>query len=185
MAERKPISKRVRFEVFKRDGFACQYCGAHPPDATLEVDHITPVAEGGTNDDWNLVTACFSCNRGKGAVSLDSVPQSLEQKAAMVAEREEQLRGYHDVMEAHRQRAERDMWRIAEAFDPEAGKGHPREFLQSYKRFNEKLGVHAVLDAVDITLANVPYLSPHKRFRYFCGVCWNRIRQQEEIHGSD
>ena len=33
MAERKPISKKTRFEIFKRDGFSCRYCGAHPPEA--------------------------------------------------------------------------------------------------------------------------------------------------------
>lgn len=27
-AKRKPVSKRTRFEVFKRDGFTCRYCGA-------------------------------------------------------------------------------------------------------------------------------------------------------------
>lgn len=26
---RKSISKKLRFDVFKRDGFKCQYCGAH------------------------------------------------------------------------------------------------------------------------------------------------------------
>jgi hypothetical protein len=36
MAQRKPISKSVRFEVFKRDNFACQYCGASAPKAYLD-----------------------------------------------------------------------------------------------------------------------------------------------------
>lgn len=34
------ISKRVRFDVFKRDSFKCQYCGKSAPDVILEVDHI-------------------------------------------------------------------------------------------------------------------------------------------------
>lgn len=62
---RKSTGKRLRFEIFKRDGFACQYCGAQPPDAVLVVDHITPVAAGGTNDPLNLITACEPCNQGK------------------------------------------------------------------------------------------------------------------------
>lgn len=39
MAERKSLSKKTRFEVFKRDSFECQYCGAHPPSTILHVDH--------------------------------------------------------------------------------------------------------------------------------------------------
>ncbi len=36
MARKKAgISKRLRFEVFKRDGFVCQYCGNHPPAVVL------------------------------------------------------------------------------------------------------------------------------------------------------
>jgi hypothetical protein len=66
MAERKPLSKKIRFEVFKRDSFTCQYCGTKAPDVILEVDHIKPVKEGGNSDLMNLITSCFNCNRGKG-----------------------------------------------------------------------------------------------------------------------
>ena len=66
MAKRKPISKKTRFEVFKRDSFQCKYCGAKAPDVLLEIDHIKPVSKGGENDITNLITACFDCNRGKG-----------------------------------------------------------------------------------------------------------------------
>lgn len=62
---RKPISKKIRFDVLKRDNFTCQYCSAKAPDVTLEVDHITPVCKGGGNNIDNLTTACYSCNRGK------------------------------------------------------------------------------------------------------------------------
>jgi 5-methylcytosine-specific restriction endonuclease McrA len=50
ITKRKSISKKARFEVFKRDAFSCQYCGAHPPDSILHVDHIVPVALGGGNE---------------------------------------------------------------------------------------------------------------------------------------
>ena len=66
------ISKRTRFEIFKRDGFTCQYCNRKPPDVTLEVDHIDPRAAGGSNAEINLVTACFDCNRGKSDKKLHS-----------------------------------------------------------------------------------------------------------------
>src|SRR5262245_16899352 len=88
---RKPISKKTRFEVFKRDGFSCQYCGAHPPDVLLEIDHIIPVKESGDNDEGNLLTSCFDCNRGKGANALSSAPKTLVEKAEEIKEREAQL----------------------------------------------------------------------------------------------
>lgn len=71
--QRVPISKGKRFEIFARDGFTCQYCGLRPPDVILEVDHIEPVAGGGSNDDVNLITSCFDCNRGKRAKRLGDI----------------------------------------------------------------------------------------------------------------
>lgn len=61
-ASRKSLSKRTRFEVFKRDGFTCQYCGSKPPDVVLHCDHVVAVANGGTNDLTNLITSCADCN---------------------------------------------------------------------------------------------------------------------------
>jgi len=67
MAFRRPLSKKLRFEVLKRDGYVCQYCGHGAPKVVLHIDHIVPVARGGSNDIENLVTACEACNSGKRA----------------------------------------------------------------------------------------------------------------------
>jgi hypothetical protein len=74
MAKRKSTGKRLRFEVFKRDHFTCQYCGAQPPAVVLVVDHVTPVCEGGESSIDNLITACETCNQGKAGKSLSHVP---------------------------------------------------------------------------------------------------------------
>ena len=63
--KRKNLSKKQRFEVFKRDQFTCQYCGKKAPDVVLHVDHIMPVSKGGSNRIANLVTSCIDCNLGK------------------------------------------------------------------------------------------------------------------------
>lgn len=68
---RKSTGKKLRFEIFKRDGFRCVYCGATPVQKVLRIDHVVPVADGGDNSADNLVTACHDCNSGKGAVPLD------------------------------------------------------------------------------------------------------------------
>lgn len=90
---RKPLSKKIRFEVFKRDKFTCQYCGRMSPDVILEVDHIEPVAEGGDNEITNLITSCRDCNRGKGKTRIsDSKAISLQQESLKdLAEKKEQL----------------------------------------------------------------------------------------------
>ena len=59
------ISPRVRFAVFVRDNYKCQYCGRKGPEVSLHVDHKTPASLGGSNDMDNLVTACSECNLGK------------------------------------------------------------------------------------------------------------------------
>lgn len=91
--KRKSLSNKIRFEVFKRDSFRCQYCGRSAPDVILEVDHINPVANGGENDIVNLVTSCKECNSGKGARPLDdnSVIQKQRQQLEELNERREQL----------------------------------------------------------------------------------------------
>lgn len=177
--KRKAVSKKLRFDVFKRDAFECQYCGAHPPGVLLHVDHIKAVAEGGTNDVDNLVTACEACNLGKGARALDVVPQSLAAMAADVAEREAQIAGYAAVMEAKRARVESDLWRVAEIVDPGSSElGMRRDWTASIRRFNERLGLYAVLEAADVARGHYPY-GGKRTFLYFCGICWKRIRAQE------
>jgi hypothetical protein len=64
---RKPIGKSKRYDVLKRDNFTCQYCGRSAPEAVLEIDHRNPVSNGGSNNQDNLVTSCYDCNRGKSA----------------------------------------------------------------------------------------------------------------------
>lgn len=78
--KRVPISKKLRFEVFKRDSFTCQYCGNESPDVLLEIDHIDPVSKGGKNNILNLITACKDCNRGKTNIKLNDNSLLKKQK---------------------------------------------------------------------------------------------------------
>jgi len=93
MAKRKTVSKRTRFDVFKRDKFTCQYCGEKAPDVVLQVDHVHPVAEGGTNEILNLITSCAGCNGGKGAkkISDDSAVSRQRDQLAKLEERRQQI----------------------------------------------------------------------------------------------
>lgn len=176
---RKPLSKRVRFEVFKRDGFVCQYCGNHPPDVSLEVDHIQAVSRGGENDLDNLVTACFACNRGKSDIPLADIPLTMDARAALVAEREAQIAGFEAVMRARRERLDDDAHDVLDEFCRlyhRDGISHTQ--FGSIRTFVEKLGLDEVLEAVNIAHAKKPY-SFQVSFKYFCGVCWRKIRRSE------
>lgn len=172
---RKSLSKKTRFEVFKRDGFACQYCGAHPPSVVLHADHIAPVVDGGGNDIDNLVTSCEPCNLGKGRNSLNAIPQSLYEKSAEVREREEQIKGYEFVMAQKRARIDGNAWKIMGLFYP-GQSSVPRDSFMSTKRFIERLGFDEALESAEIAL--VAPTSQNSKFKYFCGVCWNKIRAQ-------
>jgi hypothetical protein len=90
---RAPVSKKLRFEVFKRDSFTCQYCGQQAPNVILQVDHVRPASDGGSTDILNLLTACTTCNAGKGARSLTDQAVLSKQVDQLVElqERREQI----------------------------------------------------------------------------------------------
>jgi len=156
MSERKPLGKKLRFEVFKRDKFTCQYCGSKAPDVVLHVDHLHPVAQGGANDVLNLVTACEGCNSGKGARLIDdsSVVERQRAQLEILEARREQLQmmlEWRDELE----RVKTDTVsmiadRVAERgeFGPnENGRSWIRKWLKTYS-FDEVLA--AVDEAFDI-----------------------------------
>jgi hypothetical protein len=173
---RQSLSKKLRFDVFKRDGFICFYCGAHPSETvTLEVDHIHPVAEGGTNEIDNLVTACFDCNRGKSAELLSSAPPSLAEKTELIAEREAQIRAYYEILEARKRRLDDEMWAVADVLmERFADETILRTRLESIKRFLDLLPFPVVLEAMEAACNRI--MNRNQAFKYFCGICWKKIK---------
>lgn len=87
------LSKKTRFEVFKRDSFTCHYCGRKAPDVVLQVDHIQPRSKKGKDDLLNLITSCFDCNMGKKdrELSDDSVVAKQRGQLEALQERKEQI----------------------------------------------------------------------------------------------
>jgi hypothetical protein len=64
------ISASLRFQVLRRDGFKCTYCGRSTPEVRLQVDHVVAWSAGGASSLDNLRASCVECNLGKGAHSL-------------------------------------------------------------------------------------------------------------------
>jgi len=64
----------TRFNLFLRDEFTCQYCGAR---GEMTFDHVIPRSKGGRTIWENVVAACGSCNLSKGSRSLKEAGMHL------------------------------------------------------------------------------------------------------------
>lgn len=59
------ISGTLRYEILKNAKFRCELCGISANEKALEVDHILPRNNGGSDDISNLQALCYSCNAMK------------------------------------------------------------------------------------------------------------------------
>lgn len=177
---RESISKKLRFDVFKRDYFKCQYCGNSPPSVVLEVDHIHPVSKGGKNSIDNLLTACFDCNRGKAGGLLGSIPESLANKIAIANEKESQLNEFNKFLKKIRKREDSDIDAIELAFNEH----YPNNSFK--QQFRESIRNVFLKEIMAVKLVEYMYLAcskvnnPERAVKYFCGICWNVIREQRQ-----
>lgn len=177
MGKRKTISVRARFEIFKRDSFTCQYCRSRPPQVVLNVDHIIPVSDRGDNHTTNLTTACEACNSGKSNIPLSSMPASLEAMAEEAAERRAQMEACAAFLQKDREAFEDDCWAVADHLKRDASRGYSSHNFRSVKMFVRRLGYARTLDAAQIAADRWP--EGTRRFKYFCGICWRRIKELE------
>ena len=177
---REPISKKLRFEVFKRDSFACQYCGKTPPVVTLEIDHIIPVSKNGKTEIDNLITSCFDCNRGKGSVELTSLPETTQSKMEIMAEREEQYKSLKKLQLRIHKRINKEINQIEEVYTREFEDWVFSDGFKnnSVKRFIDNLGFIEVLSAMEAACARVRHKD--RVLKYFCAICWNKMRDKYE-----
>jgi hypothetical protein len=177
------VSKRLRFEIFRRDNFQCRYCGVKPPETELRADHVVPTALGGRTDSSNLVTACEACNSGKTSIAPDSpLVEDVAQDAARWALA---MRAAAELRA--RERHERQLYAdkfILEWTDWTRG-GRP-VFLPDdwevtlYGFHDRGLPVEEIVPAIKAAMVN-DRVSTESVFRYFCGICWNALRDMHEI----
>jgi|SRR5208337_1586358 len=171
------ISKKQRFEVFKRDGFQCGYCGRTPPEVVLEIDHIEPKTKKGKDDILNLLTACFDCNRGKRDIPLNKIPSKLSENLEVLKIKEEQLKEYRRFVKKIELRLRRDIDSIEKIFChayPE--KCFSSQFRSvSLKRFLGLLPLHIIQEAMVCACSRISD-DPIRAVQYFCGICWRKIK---------
>lgn len=187
--KRKSISKHIRFEVFKRDRFTCQYCGKKAPDAVLHVDHIHPVSDGGDNNIMNLITACQGCNIGKSNRKLDSQDALNKQRAQMesMAERREQIEMMQEWRRDLIEFRHKEIEFVADYFEKFLRNVHLNDTgRRTIQKQLLKFSFDEVVDAVEI--ACLQYLedksngdtcqySADKALNMIGGICYNRRKE--------
>jgi hypothetical protein len=163
------VSRSLRFQVLRRDGYRCHYCGATARDAKLTVDHVTATALGGTDTADNLVTACDTCNGGKSATPADA---SL---VAQVQERDTQFQiAVAEVGEGDRERREfLDAFYIA--WDLGVLPPGWAKTIDAYRP--QGLAPHMWDEIIGIARVKTDLDDP---FRYCCGIARNRVRLIQE-----
>lgn len=182
-----PVSRRLRFEILRRDGHTCRYCGGAAPDVALTVDHVKPTALGGGDDPSNLVTACSQCNSGKASVAPGS---------PLVADvAEDALRWAKAIdLASAAMMAERTMNEsIIEIFDdnwtdwkwgPKDDRRYiprPGDWRESVLRFvSLGLDIDIVCDMVRVAMSK-DKVRPEETWQYFCGCCWRQIDKLQEM----
>lgn len=176
------VSKRVRYEVLRRDDHRCRYCGASAPDAKLTVDHVVPVALGGSDDPSNLVTACRDCNAGKTSTAPDSPLVAEVSRRALIWSA-----AMEEVAAIRAQQAEdrKELWNWFNAVwcDYIDWRGEPFDvpvdWIESVARFmNAGLSRDEIKELVTVAMG-APAV--REKWRYFCGCCHRRIQQNVDL----
>lgn len=179
----KPIPRRLRFEILRRDGHTCRYCGASAPDVPLTVDHVVPRALGGDDEPSNLVAACKDCNSGKSSTSPDEhVVADVDQRALRWAAAMQQVA---ETRRAQWAQLDQDVARFDHAWAQwwygEDKRPIPRDddWRRSITRFLE-----AGLDIADLEhfvhVAGNSKASAGATWKYFCGCCWTELNERQE-----
>lgn len=189
---RKSLPQKLRFEVFKRDSFTCQYCGSKAPDVVLEADHIKPIAEGGDDEITNLITSCFDCNRGKGKILLsdDSVIEKQRKQLEELNERRQQLEMMLEWREGLSKLDDDQAAIINNKFKEVTGQTILGPGLKKVKKWLKKYNITMILDSIedaDIYLerdsqGNYTAFSLNKAFDYIPKICASKVRFQKEPH---
>lgn len=175
------VSKRLRYEILRRDNYRCRYCGAGAPDVELRVDHVTPDALGGATEPSNLVTACEPCNSGKSSTTPDApVVDEVQQDALRWSQA---IKAAAASLEADLEVGSREdewfqaAWGAWTFVGTDRPVPLPHDWSSSVRRLRTAGLTEPLLeDAID-TAMQAPNVRPENVFRYFCGVGWRTVGQ--------
>ena len=172
------VSKRTRYEVLRRDDFTCRYCRSKGNE--LHVDHVTPVALGGTDKPANLVAACKDCNLGKASASPDSATLEHLDEQTIAYER---ARAVVVARETKRAKAKRKVYKqVTDAWEASA----PRyaEMAPDWRAtvstwIGRGLSIERIVDAIEIA-SSKGHLPSSAVYPYACKIAWNWLTDLED-----
>lgn len=177
------VSRRLRFEILRRDGSTCRYCGAQAPDATLTVDHVIPVALGGGDEPNNLVTACVDCNGGKSSINPDSaLVEDVDAAALLFAKAIEEaakMRRAKRVIVDEQIAAFEEMWSAWTYGAQDLPIPRDDNWVTSIERFYE-LGLDR-FDWEPLVRQAMNNVAVAHSWRSFCRRCWDEISARQEL----
>lgn len=180
------VTKRVRFEVLKRDNHTCRYCGATAPDVKLHVDHVIPIALGGTDKPNNLVAACKDCNAGKTSTNpnddlVANVKESALAYATALRASIKEVTGSAKGLRRIRLNLETRWYELSDDYGYHSVAPLDENWGSTLRRWLE-LGLDEdfLLDAMEIAFAKYG-VSRSDRFRYFCGVVYRTLDKAHEL----
>jgi hypothetical protein len=186
------VSLKLRFEVFKRDDFTCQYCGRKTPEVILELEHIIPLSKGGTDDLDNLTTSCFECNRGKGKSLRDTIlkDRDIHDETILLAEREFQLAEYNNLKKKVRERENNEIAELTEYFSSKihgepissAKKEFPGYLVRQCLKNISYIDIFELIDiAIDITSRDSKGDSHTvASAKYLSAILRNKLREKKD-----
>lgn len=179
---RKAISKKNRFEVFKRDSFQCQYCGQSAPDVILEIDHIAPVSKGGSDDITNLITSCFDCNRGKSDRTIDDNSVISKQKRQLdeLNERRNQLEMMMEWRKSLKSIDEDKAQIVKDEFEEATNATVTESGMKSVQQWVKKYELNTLLDALEKSVYQYADSDVGKAFGMIPKIAYHLSNPQNE-----
>ncbi|OZE35645.1 MULTISPECIES: HNH endonuclease [unclassified Rhodococcus (in: high G+C Gram-positive bacteria)] len=179
-----PVSKRLRFEILRRDNHQCRYCGGTTPEVKLSVDHVVPVTLGGGDDPSNLVAACVDCNAGKSAANPDAaVVSEVNDRALQWAGAMAIVAAERHAERVTRARQYRSFKRHWDGFKGDGFRGRQHQSLPNAWESSLDQLIAAGLEIDDLKeLAGIAmsHTTVTDKWRYFCGCCWSRVKENTE-----
>lgn len=175
-----PVKISIRFKIFERDNFTCQYCGQKPPQVILHLDHIYPKSKGGSNDEMNLITSCQDCNLGKKDKIIKNIKTKSQIKKSLedVKESEKQLNEYYKFLRKKERKYNKIVDNIADYWS-EIWNNHyslNHRGRSSIKTFLGFLEPEEIKESMDIARCKIDNIE--ECYKYFCGIVYTKRKQK-------